>query len=202
MRTLLHTACRRLMHAVLACIALATHSSPAFAVQISYQISGTASGTLGASSFVDAEFTLVGAADTNGVYQIPGLPQVVYANQLQSLTVSISGMGDSAATAPFSFFVNQSSSAAGFNDSTAEDAISVTAAGFATYSASTSLTALSVQPVYNAPFATANGILVFSSTSDLVFFASAVPESSQFALMVFGLVAMLLWRTGKHDAAR
>jgi hypothetical protein len=200
MRTLLHMASRRIIFGVLACIASATASAPALAWPIAYQVSGTASGSLGASSFVDAAFTLVGTADTNGLYQVPGLPHVVYANQLQSLTVSISTLGSFAATAPFSFFVNQTNSGAGFNDWTAGDAFDVTAPSFATYSAGSTFPASSVLAVYSAPFATTNGTLLFSSTSDLVFSASAVPEPSQLTLMGFGLVALLVWRTRRNGA--
>ena len=202
MRTLWHMAARCLLVPILACIVSATASGPAFALPIAYQVSGIASGTLGASSFVDAAFTLVGKADTSGAYQIPALPGIVYENKLDSLTVSISALGDFVATAPFSFFVNQTNSVAGFNDWTAGDAFNVTASSFTTYTAGSTFPASSVFAVYSAPFATTIGTLLFSSTSDLVFSASAVPEPSQLTLVGFGIVALLGWRARLNGAGR
>jgi PEP-CTERM motif-containing protein len=80
---------------VVAILSLATnvHAAP-----ITYEISGVASGTIGASTFTDALIELTGTGDTANVTSLLG--GEVFGNPFNSFTVTIGGVGTATITDP------------------------------------------------------------------------------------------------------
>lgn len=83
-----------------ACLALA---GAAYAAPITYTLSGTASGRLGATSFSDAAFVVTASADTGTVNSLgPGIP----CNDPKGATITIRGVGSGSITTPVSVAAN------------------------------------------------------------------------------------------------
>lgn len=159
---------------------------------IQYELSGTATGTLGTQSFTGASFTFTGYADTTGVFEIaPG----VLVNPLTSGTVTLSGFGSADVLDPFYFYVNQGIPGAGLIDLYSGDVIDVTADAFSTYDNASSIGPIAVDEAALTPFDTTNGTLSLSSL-DLQFTAtvavSSVPEPSTGAMCGIASVGCLL----------
>lgn len=192
------------LRAVVVATTVLALGNSAFAIPFVYQVTGSASGSLGNSTFVNNGIKFVGIGDTETVYLLPNPLSVVLANPLQLLQVTISGIGTANASDPFEFFVNQTRAGAGFNNLNAADSFDFSSPTFATYSPASSLAPLAVASSFSAPFATSNGVLTISSASNLVFTAhplSAVPEPDALALTSIGLL-LLLGRRLKSNMSR
>ena len=79
----------------------AQHSN---ATPITYQFSGTNSGTIGGSSFTNALVVFTGSADTANVQTFSFDGNTLYAVALNSLTVNIAGIGTATLTDPTGVF--------------------------------------------------------------------------------------------------
>jgi hypothetical protein len=75
----------------------------AHATPITYDISGIASGRIGATTFTNASVEVTGTGDTDGVVPIFFNGFMVYANVLSTTTVTIEGVGTAEITDPDQF---------------------------------------------------------------------------------------------------
>ena len=177
-----------------------TLSNSALAIPIAYQVTGTGSGSIGATTFDNSNFVLVGLSDTTSSERLPNPFSVVYANPLQSLQITIAGIGTSNAIDKFDFFVNQSQLGAGFNNNSAADVIYFTSPLFAGYSGTDYFLPAPVSTLFTASFSTTSGALSFNSLTSLAFTArevSAVPEPGRSLMLALGialLLSMRLWK--------
>ncbi|MDR3415250.1 MAG: IPTL-CTERM sorting domain-containing protein [Nevskia sp.] len=160
---------------------------------ITYQVTGTASGSLGGTNFTNAAVTISGTGDTaNTSNRGSGVLQ----NPLQATSVSISGFSTVYAVDHIYFFVNQGTPGAGFIDNESGDVVDLGAGSFSSYNAATSIGPVSASSRSLAPFGTSGGTLNMTSASNLVFNASmndpaSVPAMPPWAVAVFGL--LLAW---------
>jgi hypothetical protein len=134
---------------------------------VSYQLSGIASGTIGATNFTNTPFEFTGTGDSDGLSQAgPG----VFVNQLQEVSSNLQGIGTVRALDAFYFYVNQSIPGAGFIDEVvAWDVFDFGASDFASYDGIFSLGPISVNELFLAPFKTTQGSLVLTTVSNLTF---------------------------------
>jgi hypothetical protein len=169
----------------------------ASANQITYTLSGTGSGTLGADQFSDASFLITSIADTSGISETDG----VFSVRDSIATVFVSGLGT-----------------ATFNDQTLNaDNTALSATGISTYGAILWLNSptfanydlgSSLDPVAGTPFgnfgmgfSTTAGNFTLSSVSSLTFQAEMTPEPSILWIFSMGLVVLLLrLRNYNHTA--
>ena len=86
-------------------LALVGFAAPqASATPITYEFSGTGSGTIGGTSFTGALLVFTGTADTANVQSFSFMGDTFYAVGLDSLTVSIAGIGTATLTQPAEVF--------------------------------------------------------------------------------------------------
>jgi hypothetical protein len=78
-------------------LAVVGFAPPANATPITYELSGTASGKIGGTTFTNALVELTGTGDTAGVVSFA---DGTFANTFDKLTVSIDGVGTATATVP------------------------------------------------------------------------------------------------------
>lgn len=90
------------MKRIIACIApvvaILAIAPQAHATPITYEISSTASGQIGATTFTNAQVDLIGIGDTAGV--TPLFSAQLFANPFSTLTITIGGVGTAAITDP------------------------------------------------------------------------------------------------------
>lgn len=155
------------------------------AAMITYTITGTGSGTLGAASFTDQAFTVTIIADTTQV-QDTGFNFAV-----NNLSASILlGSTDLVALAGSSYASKHPSpSFAGFyySGSHVGDDIDAFPVGFKSpalfgYDLKTSIGPIDVTPEQSFYFETNQGLLAITPSNDLVFTATVVPEPSSLAM--------------------
>jgi hypothetical protein len=169
-------------------------SNAALADPITYQLTGTVSGTIGTTTLTNATFTFVGNGDSTGVFEPdPG----VFVNPLSSVTVSLSGIGVASVIDAFYFYANPSVPGAGFIDIFTGDVLDFGATEFSSYDGVSPMGPLfDVSEILLAPFDTTDGTLNLSSATDLVFTTSnattTTPEPSSFALCGLVLAAVLV----------
>lgn len=85
-------------------IALVAFAAPVDAAPITFEFSGTGSGQIGGTPFTDALVVYTGTADTGGVVTFSFMGASFHAIALDSLTVSIAGIGTAAVTDPAEVF--------------------------------------------------------------------------------------------------
>jgi hypothetical protein len=112
--------------------AFAAISASAFAAPITYTLSGTGSGTVGAATFSNAAYTISVVGDTTAITGGPTFSNVVTG------TMTIAGIGTATITEPIRVFNNQTNSAFGFGRP-GGDLLDVSDPAFATYALATSL---------------------------------------------------------------
>jgi hypothetical protein len=172
------------------------------AAPVTYEFTATGSGSLGASTFTNAAFTLTSTADTSqvtssgGVFEVPDL----------TATVSVAGLGTATFTTPTINVDNQPLARAGFSDPIQNLAILfVDNSAFAGYDLTTSIGPLSGPPTINpgSAFATTAGNFVLDSVSPATFQATvqAAPEPSALALFGLGAAGLAGWRWRKRRHA-
>jgi hypothetical protein len=175
---------------------------PASAAPITYTLSGIATGSIGANNFTNAAFTFTGYGDDSDVSLAgPG----VFANELMSASIDVSGIGTGDAVDPFNIFVNQSIPGAGFTDVFTGDVIDFSAAEFASYDLASPLGPVDVDETFLAPFDTTAGTVDLSSTTNLEFTATtAIPEPSSGPLLGMALMAFVWFgfRCGRLPSRR
>lgn len=76
--------------------AILSFASNAHATPITYELSGTASGKIGATTFTDAAVDLIGVGDTAGITSLFG--GVIFGNPFTAFTVTIGGVGTATIT--------------------------------------------------------------------------------------------------------
>lgn len=114
--------------------AIAVISAPALAVPITYTFNGTGTGTVGATVFTNAAYTITLTGDTVAITGSGTFFNVVTG------TMTIAGIGTATITAAIDVFDNQGSSAVGFQLSPGgNDQLDVSNAAFATYALATNL---------------------------------------------------------------
>jgi hypothetical protein len=191
---------RRLTWILAACLAVLAGVGEAQADPITYTVSGTASGSLGANPFTNAAVTVTAAADASaivnhgaGFFDVPSL----------AATVSVSGLGTATFTVPTRTFTNQPIGGAGIGTSTGINPPDILDTlgnpALTTYDLSTSIGPLTGTPGFNSGthFATTSGDLVLNSVSgNTTFTAVAAPEPSGLALAGVGLAGWIgyAWR--------
>lgn len=112
--------------------AFAAISVSALAAPITYTLSGTGNGTVGATPFTNAAYTITVVGDTTAVSGGPTFQNVVTG------TMTIAGIGTATITEPIIVFNNQTNSAFGVGRP-GSDLLDVNDAAFATYALATSL---------------------------------------------------------------
>lgn len=172
-------------------VVLLSMSIPVWAAPISYQIQGSGSGTVGSSAFSSATFIITGFGDSANLFSIGS---GVFVTPLESLSVNLSGLGQSNAVNASFWYLNQAVPGVGFIDVLDGDIFDVEALRFASYDGVSSLETISVLAVFLAPFMTDAGLLSFDVVSDVTFtalsVANAAPEPSAGALFTIGLLLL------------
>lgn len=166
----------------------------AWAVPITYILSGTGTGSVGATPFADAAFTIRVFADTGSIAQSSPLFQV----EAISSTVDVTGFPSAVFTVDERVLVAQDVPALAFSRSLSRggnDLLDIENAAFANYDLRSTF-----GPVFDpAPFAVSQfwgepstlGNVAFTSARDVTFTATVVPEPSSLALVGIGLFATL-----------
>lgn len=173
-------------HLLIAVLALGSLSIAARAESVTYTVSDTASGSIGAQTFTNQVITVTFVGDTTNISGNPGF----YTNTPGVATINISGLGTFTFTGSTEFFDNQGEEAAGIADTSVGSILDTYNSAFATYTGSTSIGPLSGSVFYSSAydFNTSGGILNLSSarsTSTLtaIVGAAPTPEPSSFALL-------------------
>jgi len=76
--------------------AILSLASTAYATPITYELSGTASGKIGTTTFTDAAVDLIGVGDTAGITSLFG--GVIFGNPFTTFTITIGGVGTATIT--------------------------------------------------------------------------------------------------------
>ncbi len=119
---------------VLLCVAFAAITAPALAVPITYTFSGSGTGTVGATPFTNAAYTITLVGDTTAVTSC-GLCQNVVTG-----TMTIAGIGTATITTSLIMFDNQGIAVLGFeNSSVFLDQLDVANAAFSSYALATNI---------------------------------------------------------------
>ncbi len=174
-------------HCVLALTVLCA-SRLVFAEPLVYQLTGTGSGMLGSQVFDNAPLTITGIGDSFNVTEIDA---GIFLNPLESVSISITGLGTGVTVDAFFFFVNQSAGSAGFIARSSGDVIEFEAAGLAALDGATPFGSLIVSSSFLAPFQTSQGELQLNHLDEASFAVTAVPEPSQWIMMLSGLLFMV-----------
>ena len=168
----------------------------AFAVPITYSFQGTGSGTIGATPFSGASFTITVTADTDGITAYA--PGILY-NPAITSTILIAGVGTATFTDAKQVLVAQPVSAVGFEQSGGFNLLDVHNSIFATYDlASPIAPAFDPAPTPVDQFSnipTTLGALTFTSYQNTTFTTSAVgsaiPTLSPAGLAALGLLVLV-----------
>jgi hypothetical protein len=184
---------------LLALILVATSSAGALAVPITFEITGTATGSLGGAPFTDAAFTLTGNADTDDVSFVGFGFQVVNS----SSSVTIAGLGTGVFSNETRTTANQNNDLGGFGEFFLLNAavIFVGNVVFDTYQLDSDLGPVS-GPATISPgttFATSAGDFIFSSVLGEATFTAVVPEPASLGLTALGAV---VWMTTRRRSGR
>jgi hypothetical protein len=203
MRTAYLKASRRILGAFVITSALMLCHSTVRANPILYQVTGTSTGTIGATAFTDASFALIGNADSTGEFQLsPG----VFVNPLEGLSISLGGIGTVEALDAFYFYVNTSIPGGGFIDQAIGDVLDLGAPDFASYDGISPLGPISADELFLASFQTTGGVLSLSSADDLMFSvtqgAGTVPEPSTSGMLARVLVVLVVFVRRKTQGRR
>jgi hypothetical protein len=172
---------------------------------ITYTESGTATGSIGLTTFTDALVTITFVGDTSNVSGGFGS----FTNPVGTATVAIAGIGNG----PFAFtdslyvFVNQAASVVGIADSTVNDILdTINGSAFNTYDLTTSIGPVTGLSDSNAgtgsTYGTSKGLLAFNnmslnSTFAATTAAAAVPEPSSLVLLGAAIAGLLMLRRGR-----
>jgi len=146
-------------------------SASCLAAPITYTISGTASGTLGGTAFQEKAFQAVALGDTDA--RIP-IDVGVYVLALQSVDVTVDGVGSGLAVNAFSFFVNQPLSEVGLIENLSGDVLDVSSSALAAYDGISSLAGTPVANDFMSSFSTTGGLFALDTASNLLFSARRV----------------------------
>ena len=172
-----------------------------FAASITYTITGTGSGQVGASTFTNAAYTIQVTADTAQVVPL-GTPGNL-GFEVPSLTalITVAGIGTVTVTEPTRMFVSNTHVGAGF--SRILDLLDVEHPLFATWDLKTPIGPLAdLEPFAIAQFtdlSTSLGLMTLSSSSNVTFEATGgeaqavlVPTLSETGFLVLTLALALL----------
>jgi len=145
-----------------------TAASGAFAAPVTYTMSGTVSGTLGATPFTNAAITITATGDTTNIPN--GCTAPVVCNSLSGVTFSISGVGSGTVTDGLRILVNQSSPGVVALErccgTTGGDWVDIVDSAFMTYGLNTSIGPVTGTVLIGTPqgtVATTAGVLALTS---------------------------------------
>jgi hypothetical protein len=173
----------------------------AFADNITYTESATATGTIGGTSFTDALVTITVVGSTSG---ITGTAGGVFENIGTSGSVTIGGIGTFTLTGIQTAFDSQLFSFAGITDTPPNGEILATSSSvFATYDLTTSVGPISGTAFFGpGPFGTVGGNLILKSlVQDSTTFEAttrAVPEPNTLLLLGASLMGFGVIRRWRH----
>jgi hypothetical protein len=176
---------------------------PVLATPITFTFAGIGSGSLGSTSFTDAEFKITALADTDDVSVAAGSRRVHRVFNATAL-VSISGVGDAEFTMPTISVANQNTPAVGFSDPGQDLAILFANLNpaFATYNLRTAMGPTPGVPTINdgEVFATTLGEFVLDEVSTVSFEAvgGVVSEPTALLLICVGLAGVAAVRRGSR----
>jgi hypothetical protein len=167
---------------------------------ITFTYSGTASGTLGQTSFSDAAFTVTGVGDTANVFVNPSNSSVLGLH-LDSASVDIAGQGIFSITSAMGAFVAQNAQLAGLahSDGGGADLIhSAVDASLGSWDLASSIGPIagpgSILQWGLAPVNTTGGTLFFSTAGTAITFqatvGNATPEPGSVLLLISGAAAL------------
>jgi hypothetical protein len=184
-----------LVAAAIVLIAVTGGSTFAMASAITYTVSDTASGTLGATSFTGALVTVSFSGDTGTVFMSSA---GFWENDIGTATVTIAGIGTATFTDAMFAFDNQAAIAAGIGDNTCVGCRASVLDTFNSVFGSYDLMS-AIGPISGAVFfrpdlsyGTTMGLLNFSSAgATSTFTATTVPEPANLILLGTGLVSLI-----------
>jgi hypothetical protein len=176
-------------------VAFAAVGVSAFAAPITYTLSGTGTGTVGATAFTSAAYTISVVGDTTAITGGPTFSNVVTG------TMTIAGIGTATITEPIRVFNNQGSAAFGVGRP-GSDLLDVTNPAFATYALATNLGPIpGLTPFALNQFTTlasslgaitmpTSGPVTFQATTSAVPPAAStpVPTLSEYGLLLLALL--------------
>lgn len=173
--------------------AIAACVPAAMATPITFTISTTGSGTLGATVFTDATLTFTQISDT-GLVSACGTG-IVCAPEVTSNTVTISGLGTFTVDDSTQFFNNTGTTTVGFFDAVQSDLLDVSDPAFATYDLQSALGPIT-DTIVSVPFTsvvTDGGTLAFTGDSENGTFDAVLgtaPEPGSLLLMLAGAIPL------------
>jgi hypothetical protein len=197
---------------LLAALAVMTTPLDVFAAPITFTQTGTGTGQIGTTSFVDAAFTITALADTANCVRVQS---GIYSENHSAASISISGLGSYVFISGTRTFVNQNSDQIGFSRAGAQkyDLFSnLSGSAFADWDMLTSVgpvTGWAQLKQWQSPYPpveTTGGALVFDDAqwTMCTFTATvgATPEPSTFALLATGFIGLLAygWRRRRKIA--
>jgi hypothetical protein len=162
----------------------------AAASPVTYTLSGTGTGSLGADPFSDASFSITATADTSSITESLG----VFFLSDSIATLFVSGVGTATFTVP-TMMVDNTAGAAGISAPNQNMTILANySPAFSSYDLSSSLAPVSGTPAFNpgTGFATTVGDFTLSSVSSVIFQAEVVPEPSAFPLLGLASLGFIL----------
>lgn len=174
-------------------------SAAAPAAIVDWMLTGTLTGSLGASNFTDAAFTMIFQVDTTQVTQPSGGVYHSAVGLPGSITITGTGTGNFN-SGNLVLFSNTNNSVGGLGINFSSDLLDFTAPGLATWTMSTPFAAESATATFvtSGQIGTDAGLLTFGGTgsaNNLIFSASLeVPEPVGFGLMGLGLAATAVLR--------
>ena len=187
--------------AVILTASLLAFAPAAFAASITYTITGTGSGHVGASVFTDAAYTIQVTADTAQVTPLGSPTNVGF--EVPSLTalITVAGIGTATVTESTRMFVSNTYTGTGF--ARFLDLLDVEHPLFATWDLKTPIGPLAdLEPFAIAQFtdlSTSLGLMTLSSSSNVTFEATGgeaqavlVPTLSETGFLVLTLALALL----------
>jgi hypothetical protein len=186
---------KRLLVFVAVLTLLLTGVKQAQAIDLTYSVVGTGTGSLGATNFTNALVTVSFTGNTVDVMGSGGF----FSNTVGTATVTVTGIGTATFTDAMEAFVNQGMIAAGVVDLTLSGSVFDTFnAAFATYDLRTPLGPLSGAPFIRPDLTfptTLGGFHLASIAGNSTFTAAApagtVPEPAGCALLAVGTLGLL-----------
>jgi hypothetical protein len=176
----------------------------AWAGSVTYEISGTATGTIGGTPFTDAAIVLTTTADTLGVtYDTTTYPGFPFWQNIGITTIQIAGIGTATFTShDFGAFSEDLSTifpgagAIGIADLTLETNIFGAVVAYTGYDLTTAVMLSTGTASFVAgPFSTTLGDLVLSNSATDFAFVTVVPESGRCGLAAgIGLAGIVVRR--------